>query len=272
LAVFGLFGVVLIGLVVAITAGGTGGDFWELSASPGANAGFPVGNPDPAEPSGMSPPGAKALSGYEQSYVNDFSGTSLPLGWTSYTGIPGGDPGAQFGSTHVVVGGGLLELNAFRDPAYGNEWVTGGVGQFGYKQTYGAYFVRSRLTGAGPTGVELLWPANKSWPPEIDFNETTGPADATTATVHWSAANNENERRLKINMATWHTWGVIWTPTSITYIVDGRAWASVAIPSEIPNEAMTLDLQQQTWCSADYACPATPRSMDVDWVAEYTQK
>jgi outer membrane protein OmpA-like peptidoglycan-associated protein len=33
---------------------------------------------------------------------------------------------------------------------------------------------------------------------------------------------------------------------------------------------MTLDLQQQTYCSANYACPTSNVSTDVDWVAEYT--
>ena len=27
-------------------------------------------------------------------------------------------------------------------------------------------------------------------------------------------------------MTQWHTWGVIWTPTSITYTVDGSVWGS----------------------------------------------
>ena len=96
-----------------------------------------------------------------------------------------------------MVSNGMLKLDAFQDPAYNDEWVTGGVAQFGHMQTYGAYFARSRMAGAGPTGVELLLLADKSWPPEIDFTETTGVTNGTTATVHWTAANHENERKLK---------------------------------------------------------------------------
>jgi hypothetical protein len=33
---------------------------------------------------------------------------------------------------------------------------------------------------------------------------------------------------------------------------------------------MVLDLQQQTWCSSGFACPTSPQSMDIAWVAEYT--
>jgi len=174
----------------------------------------------------------------------------------------------------VSVANGVLSLNTFQDPNYNNEWVTGGLCQCGHSQTYGAYFVRSRVTGAGPTNVELLWPADNSWPPEIDFNETYGTTNSSSATVHWSTSTNSNSQDQKqitsIDMTQWHTWGVIWTPTSITYTVDGTVWGNVTTPSEISSVPMTLDLQQQTWCSSGYACPTTPQSMQIDWVSEFS--
>jgi hypothetical protein len=234
---------------------------------------FPVGTLDSSQPSGYAPPAANALAGYTQSYVTDFPGTSLPPGWDAYSGNPGGDPGAQWGLNHVVVGDGMLSLNTFQDPAYGGEWVTGGLCQCGQSQTYGAYFVRSRVTGAGPTNVELLWPT-ENWPPEIDFNETGGGTTQTTATNIWalnsSGSKEQQQDDLTIDMTQWHTWGVIWTPTSITLTVDGRVWGSFTDPSEISNQPMTLDLQQQTWCSSGWACPTAPESMQINWVAEYT--
>jgi beta-glucanase (GH16 family) len=173
----------------------------------------------------MAPPSADALAGYTQSYVNDFSGTSLPAGWDN---------------------------------------------QCGLSQTYGSYFVRSRQTGPGPTTVHLLWPVARVWPPEIDFNETGGDVTSTSATVHFDNPTSIDQRTLKIDMTQWHTWGVIWTPSSITYTVDGQVWGKVAVASEIPDQAMTLDLTQQTWCSQGYACPTSPQSTQIDWVAEYT--
>jgi hypothetical protein len=244
-------------------------------SSPAPLTSFPLGTVDASEPSGYSPPAANALPGYSQSYVTDFTGSSLPSTWDSYSGNPGGDPGAQWGTAHVVVSGGILSLNTWQDPAYGNEWVTGGLCQCGVANTYGAYFVRSRVTGAGPTQVELLFPT-QGWPPEIDFNETGGQTNSTSATNIWAATSTTRAQAQShdtIDMTQWHTWGVVWTPTSITYTVDGQAWGSFTTPSEIPNVPMTLDLQQQTWCGASpsYACPTANESMQVDWVAEYTQ-
>jgi hypothetical protein len=129
----------------------------------GSSTPYPYGTPDSSEPSGMSPPAADAMSGYTQSYENDFTGSSLPSGWEVFTGNPGGDPGAQWGASHVTVGNGMLQLNTFQDPAYGNEWVAGGLCQCGVAHTYGAYYVRSKVTGAGPTQVELLWPQAQVW-------------------------------------------------------------------------------------------------------------
>lgn len=241
------------------------------TVAPAVSSEYPIGTPDSAEVSGMAPPASSALSGYSQSYVYDFSSaTSLPSGWYDFTGQPGGDPGAQWASSHVVVGDGMLSLNTWQDPAYNDEWVAGGVCQCGLANTYGAYFVRSRVTGAGPTQVQLLWPTG-SWPPEIDFNETGGTTTGTSATVHFDSTNEQDQRTLTIDMTQWHTWGVIWTPTSITYTVDGQVWGTVTVASEIPDQPMTLDLDQQTWCQSGWACPTTPQSEQINWVAEYTQ-
>lgn len=231
---------------------------------------YPVGVPDKAEASGMAPPGPTALKGYQLTYSTDFPGTKLPAGWIVYHAAPTGDPGAQFGSRHVVVSGGMLRLNTWRDPQYQNRWVTGGLCLCGVSQRYGAFFVRSRITGGGATAVELLWPSSNEWPPELDFNETGGRIDSTSATVHFGPTNQIVQSELRINMLQWHTWGVIWTPTSITYTVDGQVWGTVSnVAAQIPSVPMHLALQQQTWCNDGRLCPSAPVSMLVNWVAEY---
>jgi len=234
---------------------------------------FPTGTEDKHDPSGMGPPKADALAGYTQNYVTHFPGNALPAGWDAFSGIPSGVPDGQFGSAHSVVSGGLLRLDTWRDPSYHDRWVTGGVCQCGFAQTYGAYFVRSRLTGPGPNEVQLLWPAANVWPPEIDFNESGGGVTGSVATVHFGAADNIDQRKLTIDMDQWHTWGVVWSRNSIMYTVDGHAWGTITFPWEIPDQPMALHLQQQSSCALglQYACPHTPASMEIDWVAEYAQ-
>ena len=232
-----------------------------------------TGVADNSEPSGFAPPGASALSGYSQTYVSDFNGSTLPAAWGLYAGQPGGDQGALFAPNHVTVGSGMLSINIFQDPAHGNEWVTGGTCLCNVaSQTYGAYFVRSRMTGPGPTGVELLWPSQNVWPPEIDFSETSGAVNSAGGFVHYSTPTNSNTqiaRTANVDMTQWHTWGVIWTPTSITYTVDGQVFGTVTTAAAIPNIPMFLSLQSQTWCSSGWACPSAPQSMQVDWATVY---
>jgi len=227
-----------------------------------------TGLPDAEEPSGMAPPPTYALSGYQQTYVTDFGGSSLPEGWATYSGQPGNDPGTEWRPSQVVVSNGTLQLNVSNEPST-NEWISGGTSG-GPTATYGAYFVRSRLTAPGPTIVELLWPSENVWPPEIDFNETYGPTTGSMATVHYTSANKVDHRKVTVDMTQWHTWGVVWTPKSITYTVDGKVWGIVMATSEIPNIPMHLAIQQQTWCSKGFACPTAPASAIIDWVAEYS--
>jgi outer membrane protein OmpA-like peptidoglycan-associated protein len=229
---------------------------------------YSVGTLDSSQPSGEAPPTISEIPGYQLSYVTNFSGNSLPPGWIVFSGKPSGDPGSQWANNHVIVSGDMLQLNTFRDPNFNNEWVSGGICHCGDSHTYGAFFVRSRMTGPGPTQVEMLWPG-VGWPPEIDFNETYNGISASQATLHYASANLQIHKNINIDMTAWHTWGVIWTPTSITYTVDGNVWGTVTNPSVIPHQPMTLHIQQQTWCSSGFACPTSPQSTDINWVADY---
>ncbi len=236
------------------------------AASPGP---YPVGTPDPSEPSALAPPGPGALPGYRLAYVTDFSGASIPPGWDVFTGIPGGDPGGHFGVSHTRVTAGVLELLTYRNPAYHDRWVTGGICQCGRARVYGAYFVRSRQSGPGPNEVQLLWPLTNRWPPEIDFNETGGSATSTTTSVHFGAHNTVLRSGVRVDMTAWHTWGVVWTPSEILFVVDGRVFGRVSDPAAIPRVRMTLDFEQRAMCSLHRQCPTAPEQMEVDWVAEY---
>lgn len=240
-------------------------------AASSATPTFPVGTHAASEPSGLAPPGPTALAGYSLVYSQDFTGATLPAEWDAYSGQPGGDPGALFASSHVSVANGMLQIVTYQDPVSG-QWVTGGTCLCGHPGLlYGAVFVRSRVTAPGDDDVELLWPDANVWPPEIDFNETGGPTTSTTATIHWGPQNSQSQVALSIDMTKWHTWGVIWTPISVRYVVDGRLWGVVTNPHEIPDIAMHLSIQSQTFCSAHWACPVngTTNSELVDWVAEY---
>jgi hypothetical protein len=236
---------------------------------------YPSGIRDAVEPSGEAPPGPKALPGYALTYTQDFTGQTFPSDWGKFAGVPSGDSTSRWSGSHVLMGGGVVRLIAWRDPQYKNDWVTGGMCQCapGEGHTYGAYFIRSRVTGPGPDENELLWPVAPVWPPEVDINEMGWPTNKTSWTVHYGHGYSFVQTTKKFNMLRWHTWGVIWTPKSLTFTIDGKAWGHLTSAAEIPHQAMTLDIQQETYCNSGIkdvnACPKHQVALQIDWVAEY---
>lgn len=226
---------------------------------------------DEREPSGLAPPPANALRGYRLTYKTDFGGRSLPTGWGTFDGLPQGDNQSRWLPSHVVVSGGVVRLIASRDAALGGKWVTGGISQYSVHRTYGAYFIRSRVTGPGPDQNEMLWPAAPVWPPEVDINEMGNSTSSTSWTVHYGRGSAFVQTTRRFNMERWHTWGVIWTPHSMIFTIDGRSWGTLTSWAAIPHQQMMLDVQQQVWCQPRLACPTRASAIEVDWVAEYAR-
>lgn len=240
------------------------------SVKASAQTPYPLGVFDLDEPSDLAPPGPSAMPGYGRMYVNDFT-QGLNNQWFYFSGVPGGDPSGRFDRLHVAVAKGMLKIGTWRDPRFKNNWVSGGVSLSKDPFEYGAVFVRSRETVPGPDTVELLWPQNNQWPPEIDFDEAGDIPNQEMWFDHYTNSSDVSFGRKTIDITHWHTWGVIWTPTSVTYTVDGYEWGQVTAANEIPHLPMTLDLQTQSWCGiSGEPCPYADSVFQIDWVEVYT--
>jgi beta-glucanase (GH16 family) len=203
--------------------------------------------------------------------------------WGLYSGQPGGDPGGWWDPSHVVVQGGIAHLKTYRDSAFGNRWVSGGMSSsHAVKQTYGKYLVRFRATpGYGVSNVLLLFPSADHWPPEIDFAEDGGTSStgrpSMSASLHYGADNSQIQRSVSADFTKWHVMGVEWTPGKLVYTIDGRVWGTV-VSLYVPSETMEMDLQAQAGtCGDQYTpCPdaTTPALVDlqVDWVQIYAYR
>ncbi len=234
---------------------------------------YPIGIYDVREPSHYRPPALSALAGYQRTYVDDFTSALSPRRWFLFSGVPSGDPSGRFSPAHVSVRSGMLRIGTWRDSNYGGNWVSGGAGLSGEPFQYGALFVRSRETAPGPDTVELLWPANNQWPPEIDFDEAGNAADAQWWFDHYNNPQDRIDGHTKLNIDQWHTYGVIWAPTSLKFTVDGKLWGVTRASYAIPDLPMTLDLQAQSWCGIQgEPCPTQSSTLLVDWVELYTPK
>jgi beta-glucanase (GH16 family) len=110
----------------------------------------------------------------------------------------------------------------------------------GFNFEYGYVQVVARI----PNG-KYLWPAlwlaasNYQWPPEMDILEHWGPpANFSGAYFHPSGAETVNMRiPPSIRLAdTWHTYALDWTPSQMTWYIDGQALLSV--DQDIPHQDM----------------------------------
>jgi beta-glucanase (GH16 family) len=207
------------------------------------------------------PLGDTSKSEWRRVFFDDFRHGLSSSRWGAYSGQPGGDPGGWWSPSHAVVAHGVLNLETYRDSAYGGRWVSAGVSSApALKQTYGKYEVRFRVDrGNGVAFVALLWPVRNVWPPEIDFAENGGETNArdhVTATLHYRSDNSQIQRITHVDLTQWHTVGVEWLPGRLIYTLDGRQWAVVRSQA-VPDQPMELDLQTQAGtCGVAYApCP-----------------
>ena len=238
------------------------------SASPGG-----AGAGGSTRGDGSSPPGS--VAGWRLTYSTDFPGNSLPSGWDAYTGEPGGDPQGNWEPSNVSVGGGALHLMATSS-------AQGGVAYYGNPQTYGMYLVRMKgdnEPGLSINNLAILWPSQQGvWPPEVDFfQDTGGSRQSFSASLHVGPDGNGDccviaSPTQNSDGTAWHTYGVQWTPSAITYTIDGQVWASVSSsslssPAQWPTIPMNLTLQSQNQDSAQPS--GTIETMTVAWVAEY---
>jgi beta-glucanase (GH16 family) len=126
------------------------------------------------------------------------------------------------------------------------------------------------------SNIALLWPVANVWPPEVDFYEDYGGTRSTfMATLHAGPNGNDSvlvQHRRAIDDTRWHTVGVEWTPTTISYTVDGATWEVVpsgAVPGggHWPDQPMFLSIQSQNVGPAQPSGPI--ETMTVAWVAIY---
>ena len=237
-----------------------------------ASASASPSRPGPTASTGGPPSG---VAGWRLTYSTDFPGNSLPSGWGAYTGEPGGDPDGNWEPSNVSVSGGALHLMATSS-------AQGGVAYYGNPQTYGMYLVRMKgdsEPGLSINNLAILWPSQQGvWPPEVDFfQDLGGSRQSFSASLHAAPDGNGDccviASPIQDSDGTaWHTYGVQWTPSALTYTIDGRVWATVSSsslssPAQWPTIPMNLTLQSQNQDSAQPS--GTIETMTVAWVAEY---
>lgn len=204
-------------------------------------------------------PNNPTASGYTLVFNSQFSGHALDTSKWSF-GWPWN--GGQNSNTDTYPNDEGLPANLFFKNGVANLAVTKGptpsrlsygaavMTTYGkFSQAYGYWEAKIAM----PTNAHGVWPAfwlvpnNFGWPPEIDIMEWLGVQPNTHfMTLHYGATNSMTGGSFtspKLSSG-FHRLGLLWTPTSITWYVDGVQQCSVNVG--IPSQPMYIILNNDT--------------------------
>jgi len=145
-----------------------------------------------------------------------------------------------------------------------------------FTQTYGYFEMRADLPE-----TQGLWPAfwllpeNGDWPPELDIVEMIGQQPNTLHhTAHSGATGEHTQDRSTVHVADtdgFHTYGVLWTPETLTWYVDGTEVASTDTPDDMHEPMyMIANLAVGGLAGAPADELTTPGEMKIDYIRAYS--
>lgn len=201
--------------------------------SPHHNAPCMQSEDDSNTPSPISDP---RKLGYHLTFHDEFNGTHLDTSkWNDC--YPGGDRthynanGEQeyYAPDGYRVHNGHLDLIAERRSMGGKPYTSGMICSYGkFSQMYGWFEIRAKFPkGKGLWPAFWLLPADNSWPPEIDVLEILGhQLNKVYMTNHYVGESPDHTGDSGSFVgpdfsAGYHTFALQWTPTSLTWYVDG---------------------------------------------------
>jgi glycosyl hydrolase family 16 len=227
-----------------------------------------------------SPKPGSAVDWGDPVLVENFN-SPLNSRWGVYDS-PNGKPPRS--SDMVKVSDGMLQLYGGVSKKSGKDV---GAGAAYYRdQKFGKWEVRFRVqAGAGYAPAVLLWPEdNEDWPAhgEIDMMEVIDPKRQGGGTYLHHGKNNEHVGvdYTKADFTKFHTVGVEWLPSRVTYYLDGKPYFNVTpdqMDTGLPDEGpMHLAIQLDQGCGYPIPCrnAQTPEKvvMDVDWIKIWKYK
>ena len=175
-------------------------------------------------------------------------------------------PGTPFSDTN-----GALDITAAPTSALpGASYTSGGLTTAAsFAQTYGYFEINAELpAGAGMWPAFWLLPLNHDGT-EIDSPEVLGNDPNTIyLSAHSTPANYTTLAVQGPNTSTgFHTYGVDWEPTTITYYLDGNDVGSIPTPADMDTPMyMLLDLAVGTAGSWSGAATGETGQLLVNWV------
>jgi beta-glucanase (GH16 family) len=189
---------------------------------------------------------------------------------------------SSVGVNPFAINQGVLDITAApTNPAsnpLGLPYTSGAITTYkSFSQLYGYFEIRAEMpTGAGFWPAFWLLPENNNWPPELDVTEQIGGKpgiDYVTAHTNVGGFNSMISSAVDVGDTTqgFHTYGVDWTPTTITWYFDGQEIATCATPADM-HSPMYMLVNLGVGGVGSWPGPTAPgatATMQVDYVRAY---
>jgi beta-glucanase (GH16 family) len=247
----------------------------------------PIPGPTTATTSSTPTAGATtppAYAGWRTDWVDNLSVPIAQTKWGRYgwnNEAPGDGAMGVWSPANTFTSNGVMTLRT----QYANGvWTSAGVSSGDlFSASGGRWEFRAKFpVSKGIQYAFLLYPADGTWPPEIDIAEGRVNGPQVMGAYHYDADNKQNLVFFdNPDMSGWHTYGVIVGATTITYTFDGRPWAVVTNPS-VTTKKLWIGFQcspmdpkgsAKRYETIDNGVPGplTPAISDIqiDWVAHY---
>jgi len=156
----------------------------------------------------------------------------------------------------------------------GTPWTDDAQYPASFAQTYGYFEMRADMSEAkGTWGAFWLATADYSWPPELDIVENPiGDANEAWTSAHSNASGSHTsvgQANFVPNSAVgFHTYGALWTPTTITWYVDNVEVFHSATPADM-NKPMSIIVNLATGGWASSATDLIGADMTIDYIRAY---
>jgi serralysin len=229
---------------------------------------------------------------WKTNYITGWQGGG-PMGWSSRNLSQGeqqiyvdpaytGDSSAALGLNPFSINNGILTITAAKTPtadlhALANLPYTSGLltTQTSFAQLYGYFEMKAELpAGQGVWPAFWLLPTDGTWPPEVDVMEQLG-GSTIYETSHFTDANgapayNAFASNLPTATSGYHTYGLLWTKTTLTWYVDGVEVASAPTPADMNKPMyMLVNLGIGGW-PGDAPANFTTAQYNIDYIRAYS--
>jgi beta-glucanase (GH16 family) len=232
------------------------------------------------------------LAGYKLTFDDEFNGLSVSqtgagttwadirAAWRLNANVDIGFGDSAFvdpasGINPFSIANGELTIQAVQAPSSivgPGHWASGLLDTAAsFSQEYGYFEMRAQLpAGTGVWPAFWMLPANGTWPPEIDVLEAYGDT-SLYQTVHTGVTGTDTYQitsSVQPSMVSgYHTYGVNWNASTITFYFDGQVVGSQPTPADMHQPMYLLvDLAMQ----AVSGVTATPKSMQIDYIRAYS--